>query len=297
MARIGMDADVVESVGKQLKHQGQSVTSVIRSVDALIDRAGTNWWGAHGRDVVHQWRTVHRPALLRVAGAVDGLGQSALNNAHDQRGVSQGSAGAGTGLNPGSGSAGGIDDALHALGEHTGAVAWAGLLVGLGSNANLTGRYSRDAIAVRTALSNLSGGRATLDDLRYKKWLNGPFTTNGILDTVHKSPAWKGLKGGMSALGTALTIERLVSPSSDWWTRGHATVDLAADQMKTSGPLPVRLGGMALSAANISVEEGRKIDWSTSGLQQTASYIRSNPTVLAEEFGKSVITVLPKVIL
>ena len=185
---------------------------------------------------MHQWRTVHRPALLRVAGAVDGLGQSALNNAHDQRGVSQGSAGAATGLNPGSGSAGGIDDALHALGEHTGAVAWAGLLVGLGSNANLTGRYSRDAIAIRTALSNLSCGRATLDDLRYKKWLNGPFTTNGILDTVHKSPAWKGLKGGMSALGTALTIERLVSPSSDWWTRGHATVDLAADQMKTSAP-------------------------------------------------------------
>ncbi len=88
MSRLGMDADVVESVGKQLKHEGQGVTSIIRAVDGLVERAGTNWWGAHGRDLAQQWRTVHRPALLKVAGAVDGLGQSALNNAHDQRGAS-----------------------------------------------------------------------------------------------------------------------------------------------------------------------------------------------------------------
>ena len=36
MTRLGMDADVVESIGKQRKHEGQSVTSVIRAVDGLI---------------------------------------------------------------------------------------------------------------------------------------------------------------------------------------------------------------------------------------------------------------------
>lgn len=93
MTLLGMDADVVESVGKQLKHEGESVTSVIRTVDGLIERAGANWWGAHGRDLAQQWRTVHRPALLKVAGAVDGLGQSAVNNAREQRGVSAAGAG------------------------------------------------------------------------------------------------------------------------------------------------------------------------------------------------------------
>lgn len=103
MTRIGMDVDVVESVGRKLMRQGQSVTSVVRAVDGLIEQAGASWWGGRGRQFVDQWRTVHRPALLKVSGAVDGLGHSALENAREQRVVSGTSAvGAGVFAAPGS---------------------------------------------------------------------------------------------------------------------------------------------------------------------------------------------------
>lgn len=83
-----MDVDVVESVGRQLRQQGGQLTAAIRSVDALVDAVRDHWWGVRGRDFVREWQAVHRPALLRVADSVAGLGQSALNNSAEQRGVS-----------------------------------------------------------------------------------------------------------------------------------------------------------------------------------------------------------------
>ena len=102
MVRLGMDVEAVESVGRALKQRGDHVTAVVRAVDGLIETADAQWWGGRGREFVREWRTVHRPALLKVAGSVRGLGQSALNNASEQRDVS-GSGGLAT---PGGGARG-----------------------------------------------------------------------------------------------------------------------------------------------------------------------------------------------
>lgn len=87
-----MDADVVESVGRQLFQRGESVRHVVRSVDRLVADAESRWWGTRGGQFVHEWRDSHRPALLRIAQALGELGETALRNATEQRDASSSAA-------------------------------------------------------------------------------------------------------------------------------------------------------------------------------------------------------------
>ena len=85
---IGMNTGEVRSLAGQLKNQAQELTNVVSQVDRLLDSLMQNW---HGNDATqfHGWWTgQHRPHLLQVAHDIDGLGQSAINNAHDQDQVS-----------------------------------------------------------------------------------------------------------------------------------------------------------------------------------------------------------------
>ena len=88
MTRLGMDVDVVDSVGKQLKQRGGSLQQVIQTVDGLINRADQDWWGRKGQQFVHEWRSVHRLALVQAAAAVTELSETALRNVTEQRSVS-----------------------------------------------------------------------------------------------------------------------------------------------------------------------------------------------------------------
>lgn len=88
MARLGMDADVVEALGKQLRTQGQSIRMTVSKVDALVNQAGRQWDGGRSRAFVIQWQLTHRRDLLQLAESIEGLGQAALNNASEQRAVS-----------------------------------------------------------------------------------------------------------------------------------------------------------------------------------------------------------------
>jgi len=80
-----MDADVVEALGKQLRTQGQSIRMTVSKVDALVNQAGRQWDGGRSRAFVIRWQLTHRRALLQLAESIEGLGQSALNNAAEQR--------------------------------------------------------------------------------------------------------------------------------------------------------------------------------------------------------------------
>ncbi|MBK8729623.1 MAG: hypothetical protein IPM00_09720 [Tetrasphaera sp.] len=88
MAHLGMDAEVVESVGKQLRQQGQAISSVVRAVDAMVNSADSKWWGGRARSFVGEWRGSHRVMLTQLARAIDEFGQTAIKNVSDQRAVS-----------------------------------------------------------------------------------------------------------------------------------------------------------------------------------------------------------------
>jgi len=84
MAFEGMDTAQVTSIGNQLKHQGDQINSVIVAINSLVSQLPTIWHGKDATEFESWWNTQHRPALQNAATAVQGLGQSAINNALDQ---------------------------------------------------------------------------------------------------------------------------------------------------------------------------------------------------------------------
>ena len=99
MARSGMDVEQVEAAGRALKTQASALEGTLKSLDSLVRTLPGVWEGQDAQMFVHQWWPEHRAKLVAAISSVDGLGQSALNNASEQRQASGGarrSSGAGT---------------------------------------------------------------------------------------------------------------------------------------------------------------------------------------------------------
>lgn len=96
MTRLGMDADAVESAGRALKARAEQIDGIVRSLDRTVKGLSGVWDGKVAKTFVGTWWPEHRKLLVAARAHIDGLGQSALNNASEQRRVSS-SAGAGSG--------------------------------------------------------------------------------------------------------------------------------------------------------------------------------------------------------
>lgn len=140
MAFTGMDPAVVRDIGHRLKAQASDVGSIVATIDRLVRQSAGTWDGAKSRQFQDSWQSNYRPALYRAQQSLDGLGQSALNNASEQEQASSGGV-SGSGLSPAAGgmTGGGIDVA--------GALAAAGALLG--------------GVAIASGSSSVSGGLAS----------------------------------------------------------------------------------------------------------------------------------------
>ncbi|GAA4076061.1 WXG100 family type VII secretion target [Nocardioides kongjuensis] len=88
MTRMGMDPDLVENIGNRLKTQAGQIQQAIHDIDGLVNEAMAAWEGKDAQDFHGWWTQQHRGALTSAQHAIDGLGTSAINNAHEQRQVS-----------------------------------------------------------------------------------------------------------------------------------------------------------------------------------------------------------------
>lgn len=88
MTQLGMNADAVEQIGNQLKSQADAINGIINQINGLVNNMQQNWWGPDAQTFCNDWWPQHRTELTNVGHNIQGLGQSALNNAHDQRSVS-----------------------------------------------------------------------------------------------------------------------------------------------------------------------------------------------------------------
>ncbi|MCU1529684.1 MAG: hypothetical protein JWP75_3447 [Frondihabitans sp.] len=123
MAQMGMDVEAVENVGRQLKQTAMSVDQIVGGLDKTVSGLLQLWDGADAQRLVQSWPTF-RKSLITAQASVAGLGQSALNNASEQRDASKvkGSGGGAAGPaapaqvspGPGSGSDTGSSDASSA---------------------------------------------------------------------------------------------------------------------------------------------------------------------------------------
>jgi WXG100 family type VII secretion target len=84
----GMDPDVVEGLGNQLKNQENSIQSIVSAVDGIINQIEGSWRGNDATEFMGWWQQQHKPALVAAATAIGGLGTSAQNNAAAQRATS-----------------------------------------------------------------------------------------------------------------------------------------------------------------------------------------------------------------
>jgi uncharacterized protein YukE len=88
MARMGMDVEAVENAGRQLKTQAASIGSMVAQIDKVVSSLTSIWDGQDAQQFVNDWWPQHKKQLVAAQQQIDGLGQSALNNASDQRTVS-----------------------------------------------------------------------------------------------------------------------------------------------------------------------------------------------------------------
>lgn len=89
-ALIGMDVDQVQQLSKDLRSQAERIEDVSLRIDDLIQRMGGIWRGTDAEQFADWWSSQHRPAVRAVHDAIEGLAQSAANNADDQARASGG---------------------------------------------------------------------------------------------------------------------------------------------------------------------------------------------------------------
>lgn len=86
MTAMGMkDVEQVESIGKELKAMATQLSGVSGQVNAKIRQLPALWQGHDAQMFVNIWWPQHQKELAAAISAIDGLGQSALNNATEQR--------------------------------------------------------------------------------------------------------------------------------------------------------------------------------------------------------------------
>jgi WXG100 family type VII secretion target len=83
-----MDVEAVERLAGQLEHQAAAIDGVVNHINSLVGQLQGVWKGHDATEFENWWNQQHRPALIHARDAINGLGQSAKNNAADQRNVS-----------------------------------------------------------------------------------------------------------------------------------------------------------------------------------------------------------------
>jgi uncharacterized protein YukE len=88
MARLGMDVDLVESASRDLKSRAMELNRVVQDIDRIVSNLLTIWDGPDASRFVNEWWPEHKRELIEAGSEIEGLGQSAWNNASEQRQVS-----------------------------------------------------------------------------------------------------------------------------------------------------------------------------------------------------------------
>ena len=83
----GMNPDEVESLGHQLQNKAQELQGLVSQLTGLVHN--TTWVGNDATNFKGPWWDGHKTHLNNIAHDLHGFGQSALNNANEQRDVSK----------------------------------------------------------------------------------------------------------------------------------------------------------------------------------------------------------------
>lgn len=82
----GMNPEEVEALGKELQTMAEQVNTMCGQLSSKV--GATTWVGPDATTFKGDWWPKHEAHLRAVANDLHGFGQSALNNASEQRNVS-----------------------------------------------------------------------------------------------------------------------------------------------------------------------------------------------------------------
>ncbi len=84
----GMNVQAVEDLGRRLQNNyAKDIERFMAEIEKLVNGTTATWIGKDGNDF-RSWWPAKRAALKNIAQDLHGFGQSALNNAREQREVS-----------------------------------------------------------------------------------------------------------------------------------------------------------------------------------------------------------------
>ena len=82
----GMNPEEVEGLGNRLKQAKDQIDQMVNELEGRV--SCTTWFGPDATTFKTEWWPNHRQQLRAIAEAIGGFGQSALNNASEQRNAS-----------------------------------------------------------------------------------------------------------------------------------------------------------------------------------------------------------------
>lgn len=85
MTYAGMDVTAVEAAANQLKNCASRLDGLSADIGREVGKLPGVWEGQDSRQFVNDWWPKHKSTLASIAQAINGLGQSAWNNAQEQR--------------------------------------------------------------------------------------------------------------------------------------------------------------------------------------------------------------------
>ena len=82
----GMNIEEVRQTGRELQTKSQDLQNIINTLQAKVDT--TTWEGPDAVRFKTEWWPNHKQVLVNMVQELNGLGQSALNNAQEQENIS-----------------------------------------------------------------------------------------------------------------------------------------------------------------------------------------------------------------
>lgn len=86
MAFVGMNVENVRNTGNELKRISSEIQGLMNQLNRTVN--STEWIGSDSDRFKNDWWPQHQGQLSKIVQDLEGLGQSALNNAEEQEEVS-----------------------------------------------------------------------------------------------------------------------------------------------------------------------------------------------------------------
>lgn len=84
--QLGMNPDEVERLGQVLQERAGELEAIVARLESLVH--STTWMGPDANEFKGPWWDGHKNQLRQIAQQLHGFGQSAKNNAAEQRQIS-----------------------------------------------------------------------------------------------------------------------------------------------------------------------------------------------------------------